>query len=286
MLFGLSACTSGLLARNLDWLVERYVDDYFDLSDQQSELLSTLVDDSARRSAKNSMPAVITLLDTAISLLNDDELSRELPKLAKELEALGSRFSDDNSDNLIRFALTIDGSQRQQIAEQLQRRNDKYRKKHITPGEQARHKAFSKDVRRNAKRWLGRLSDQQEGLQQTFLEQYRLNESLWLESREAWQQQFLQVLALSDQEQKKLRLKALIDTPEASFSAKQVSDSEFNNELSIQFLQSLIDSSSAQQKEKIQEQLMKLRKRVSGFQQAISYLPDQYDPNLHAFIAS
>ncbi|MEM8501164.1 MAG: DUF6279 family lipoprotein [Pseudomonadota bacterium] len=283
--FGLSACTSGLLARNLDWLVERYVDDYFDLSDQQSELLSALVDDSTQRSANNSMPAVITLVDTAVSLLNDDELSRELPTLAEELDALGHRFSEDNRDNLIHFALTIDDFQRQQIAEQLQHRNDKYIKKHITPGEKARRKAFSKDVQRNAKRWLGRLSDQQKMLQQAFLQQYRLDESLWLESREAWQQQFLQTLALPDEEQKKQRLTILIDNPEASFSAKQISNSEFNNELSIKFLQSLIDTSSAQQKEKIRAQLMKLRKRVSGFQQAISFLPYQHHSSVYAFNA-
>lgn len=285
-IFGLSACTSGLLARNLDWLVERYVGEYFDLRDDQSDLLVDLLNDSTQRSSNNSIPALISLLDTAISLHIDNELSREMPRLAEEFQTLGNRLSEDNSHNLIKFALSIDDAQRQQIAEQLQHRNDKYAKKHIAPGQQARREAFSKDVQRNAKRWLGRRSTEQQALLEQYVAQYRLNEAQWLESREAWQQEFLKALALADDVLKKQRLRTLIDTPETTFSAQQQADSEFNNALSIQLLQSMLDSSSAKQREQIQKQLLKLRKRVSGFHQALSYSANQFAPGLYAFAAN
>ncbi|MFK7733504.1 MAG: DUF6279 family lipoprotein [Pseudomonadales bacterium] len=269
-MFALSACTSGLLVRNLDWLLERYVDDYFDLDDSQSELLSELVESSAERSSTNSIPAVLALLDQIIELNRQAELHQALPGLADSFEALGDRLAEDNTDNLVQFALTVTADQRAQIAAELSNRNRKYAKKHIEPGEQARRQEFEKDVRRSAKRWLGRLSEEQETMLLGYVAEYRLNEAEWMISREAWQAEFLKALAWPDGDPKKRRLKILIDSPESAFSAQQRADSEFNQELSISRLQPVLLASSEKQRERIEKQLRKLRKRISGFHQALA----------------
>lgn len=265
----LSACTSGLLIRNLDWLVERYIDDYFDVTDDQSELLSQLVDDSAQYSAAHSIPALIAILDQAVAENAKAELHDSLPNLVKAAEALGDQVTKDNTNNLIRFALTVTAAQREQIAVELQRKNRKYAKKYIDPGQNARRKVFEKDVRRYASRWLGHLNSEQQANLQRYVEQYRLDETEWMSSRTAWQTEFLHALALPSREAKRQRLQTLINNPDTTFSEQQREDAEFNTELSIRQLQAVIRVSSEQQRARIEKQLLKLRRRISGFQQAL-----------------
>ncbi len=273
----LSACTSGLLVRNLDWLVESYVNDYFDLRDAQSELLSELLDDSMRRSSANSIPAVLALLDQIIKLNADADLHSAVPNLAKSFEALGDRLAEDNTGNLVQFALTVSAAQREQIAEEIQQKNRKYAKKHVKPGQAARRKAFEKDVRASAKRWLGRLSSEQEAHLQHYVDQYRLNEPEWLASRESWQTEFLNALAMPAGVLKEQRLQSLIDDPEAAFTELERANSQFNKELSIQLLAPVLELSSDKQRARIEKQLLKLRKRISGFQQALGYSSERPD---------
>lgn len=265
----LTACSSSLLVRNLDWLLERYIDDYFDLSHSQSELLSELVDDSAQRSLADSIPALLGLIDKTIALNDSNTLASAVPELTASFEALGDHIMADNADNLLRFAMTITEEQRQQIAEELQHRNRKYIKKHIEPSEGSRRSDFAKDVRRYATRWLGQVSTEQEANLLNFTAQYRLNETEWMDSRKAWQNAFLDALALPSGPAKSQQLRTLIEEPEKSFSDRQRKESDFNTELSIQLLQSVIAASDERQRERIHKQLLKLRNRVSGFQQAL-----------------
>ena len=217
----LQACTTGMLARNLDWLIERYIGGYFELSDAQAELLPALVEDSAQRSASNSLPAILDLLDQVIELNEQHKLVEHIDSLADEIQALETRFAADNRHNLIEFALTINADQREQIARELDERNRKYEEKHVTPGDDARRKDFAKDASRNTRRWLGRLNDTQEAALDDYVSQYRLNEAQWLSSRKSWQLAFLNALAMTDSQAKSDRLAALIDEPETTFSAQQ-----------------------------------------------------------------
>jgi len=267
----LSGCT-GMLARNLDWLAVRYMGGYFDLSDRQTTLLYSLVEDSAQRSANNSLPAVLSLFDQVLALNKQGQLADRIDELAPQFEALGEHFAEDNRDNLIQFAQTIDDEQREQIAAELSQRNDKYHKKHVIPGEHKSRKSFCKDARRNTKRWMGRLNTEQNVAMAYYCEHYRLNEAQWLESRKAWQSEFLATLALTDPQLKATKFSQLIEQPESFFSAKQRSDSEYNTQLSIELLESVIGSSSAKQKDKMQSEILKLRKRVQGFQQALLHI--------------
>lgn len=254
MLF-ISGCSTKFVYRNLDWLAYWYLDDFIELTDEQEEIVDVKLNSWLDWHKQNELPQYIKQINEIVSDVRTQQLS--LAKIDEHQEkARGHwvRFRDHIVPDLVELSPILDEEQVTYLFAALEKENEKREKELNKISKKDPKKRAAKQLKNNikqAKDWLGSLTDEQEKLIENTLPQYQPEAMLWLEYRRAYQSALRTLFSNNDRgEEFKLKLNALLLNPEQYRSDELSKRNDHNSEIYKNFLLSLLALSTEKQRER------------------------------------
>jgi hypothetical protein len=141
-----------------DWLAQRMIGRYVDLSQSQAQILRTQLERLHRWHRTQELPLYASMLDDAAERvarrLTAEDAAWMLRFVNERRQALGSRMADE----LAPVLLTLTPDQRSQIAENLARDNARYAHREIDPGREKTVETRTDWLARQMEHWTGELT--------------------------------------------------------------------------------------------------------------------------------
>ncbi|MGI9284996.1 MAG: DUF6279 family lipoprotein [Pseudomonadales bacterium] len=265
-----SACSTTFFYRHLDWLLIRFVEGYVELNTTQKQHIRSDLAQINATLEQSVLPDLQALLER---LARDNEQGRmgdNLEQYMLQFETLFKRTAKLAEPGIVVLALSLDNEQKNQFFDELERRNEKFQRKYIAKGEAHARNEHLRELRKNTKKWLGKIGAEQNLALQVYDANYRANEQGWLESRQRWQAELKRVLNMGNVDAKSARLSKLLLQPQDYWTSAYKSVADDNRAVSIALTQQLAAHMDAGQRSKFARQLTKNQKKVANFAQAIA----------------
>lgn len=183
----LVGCSSTTFFYNqLDTLIAWYLDDYVDLSREQSRAFDARIDALLQWHQREELPRYILLLD-AVEARLDAPLSAEfIANFADRAQDAGTRIQARVLDSVLAFGATLDLEQRLAFVETLQSRQQELREEHLERTDAAYYEEIVERFEDNFHDYLGRLTEEQKDTMAAYGARYIRLDSLWLDDRGRW----------------------------------------------------------------------------------------------------
>lgn len=228
----ISSCSLGarLAYNNLDWLVQRQLDDYVSLDPAQEQRFEA---DFARwwqwhRSTQ--LPAYANALRDWAAQSEDGIQRHEIDAALTQFEAFYLAAMEQGYADFAALLASADDRQVKELRKALGRDLEDYREDRVELDEQKRQKQRIKRVRRMLESRFGRLQDDQKQRIAQWAAQHEDLSEQWYASRQAWLERFSELLASRQEPDLAQRLRPLIFDP-ASYWEPGHGDAVVRNQL-------------------------------------------------------
>ena len=200
LLAALSACGVRTAYNNLDWLVMRWVNDQVTLSDEQAERTESRLEALIEWHCASELPDYHAfLIDLRGDLGRDSLDAGDLAGHADTLYQFWQRLVDRGEPVLIDLLATLDEEQIEEIEATFQESNQEYESDSVDINSAQWQDRQVANMRRGLRRFIGRPDADQMALLLAWSQTLEPNAELHLAQRRAWQDQFLEALALREQ---------------------------------------------------------------------------------------
>jgi uncharacterized protein YeaO (DUF488 family) len=215
----LSGCSTKFVYKNIDWLVYWYVDDFVELTDDQEAMFDLKLATWLGWHKQNEIPKYIAhldelSLDIASQQISLAKIDYHQQKAAEHWLRLKTRIIPD----LVAMAPSLSQEQVTSIFKEIDKLNEEEaedREERLAETPEKRKKNALKRNNRNLKRWLGKLTPEQESLIQDMYGNYHSNGDLWRQYRVKYQAELKSLLKAEDRSEVfKSSLKTMLMTPE------------------------------------------------------------------------
>lgn len=204
----------------MDWLVYWYIDDFVELTKQQEKVVDANLATWLAWHKETELPKYIQHLSELSSDIRTQQLSldkmdyhqqkaadhwvRLKAKIIPDLVEMSPMFSQEQVDSLFK---EIDKMNQEEAEE---------REELLTKTPEKRKSESLKQNKRNLKRWLGKLNNEQKQLVVDMHGKYHSNGELWLQYRVRYQAELRSLLNATDRgDSFKTKLNKLLMEPEA-----------------------------------------------------------------------
>ncbi len=179
----LSGCSTKFVYKNIDWLVYWYLDDFVELTDQQEEVFDLKLATWLDWHKKNEVPKYISHLGELSSDIKSQQISLakmdyHQQKAAEHWGRLKNRIIPD----LVDMAPSLSQEQVTSMFKEIDKRNEEEveeREELSAKTPEKKKKSRLKQNKKNLKRWLGKLTPEQEKLIENMYGDYHSNGELW-----------------------------------------------------------------------------------------------------------
>ncbi|HEY8568078.1 DUF6279 family lipoprotein [Microbulbifer sp.] len=188
----LGGCSSLRLAYGyLDWWMDRTLNKYLDLEGPQEDLLSQRVDEFHRWHRQTQLPRYADYLDQLAAEVDSpaDTVPARLTEIEKKTDEFWNSSITMLSDLLLPILLQLDDAQISQLADNARKEREKSLKK-WQKDQHKREKAFRKE----AERWLGDLTQEQDAMVERELVSTTFDPKRRDAQRQRWTNVFIQTL--------------------------------------------------------------------------------------------
>lgn len=203
----------------MDWLVYWYIDDFIELSDQQEKVVDANLATWLAWHKETELPKYIEHFSELSGDIQRQQLTVEKmdyhqqkaadhwlrlkAKIIPDLVEMSPMLSQEQIDSMFKEIDKINEEKATETKELLAKTPEK------------RKSEFIKKNKRNLKRWLGKLNNEQERLVENTYGEYYSNAELWLEYRVRYQTELHSLLKSTDRgDTFKIRLNKLLMEPE------------------------------------------------------------------------
>jgi len=196
-LVALTGCTSVQLGYNYaPALLQYQMDSYFDLSEEQEELLSQELKQFQSWHRAGELPIYAQTLRQWAAKLEQPYTFTTEELLAKhaELEGMLLKAGEQSAFHLAPLVLTLTEAQRERLREEFKQSNEEYAEEFLASGEQAQKDRLERFQER-FEEWLGPLTDAQDQRLRQWLAAQPNRAKQWGEQRIVRQQALLTLLA-------------------------------------------------------------------------------------------
>ncbi len=258
----LFACSSTRLAYNyLDWVIGWYLDDYIELNKEQDDYYDRQLDELLQWHRSDQLPRYVRFVDEMMLHINKPVHTDTLLERKNTMREFIRVFIARAAPDCIKLLLWLDPEQRQAFyaagAETQQQFEEKYQDE---PGID-RSKRLYKQMKKILKRFIGRLTDEQEHIVQRWADSLIGVQHLWLENRRIWLSTLQTVLEGSDTDtEKKRRLYQLLVEPESLWSTAYSRAVRQNEIRTLDMFSDIHNSMIKKQKKHLHASLSKLKK--------------------------
>lgn len=183
-IFLLSGCTSKWAYNNVDWLLYWYVDDYIDLERSQKKLLDVKVEEWHQWHRESELVQYKEQLLDLQKRINQGNLSaQEWRAEFKKASGHWQRFRDHIVPELSVLAVETSDEQIESLYAALEEENIKEQEERDEETIEERLEDSKKRLKKQLKERLGRLSDEQKLLVDSYIPQFKSTFDYWLAYR-------------------------------------------------------------------------------------------------------
>lgn len=228
----LTGCSAKFAYNNINWLIYWYIDDYVELNNTQEDMFDDMLGDWILWHKREELPRYQQhLTDIASDIRNNNINQHSIMQHRDRARQHYVRAREHVASDLVTLAATLSQEQTLYLFANLEKRNVEDDEEFQEDAALDSQKRLEKWVARNkkgARRWLGRLSDEQEAFIATFYPRFESTRGFWLAYKREYQQQLRTVFALSQRDVVfQERLHALIVNP------RQFRSPEFNTAMNV-----------------------------------------------------
>jgi Family of unknown function (DUF6279) len=260
MLSLLTACgVANLAYNNAPMLVNYYVDDWLDLTPEQTDWLKPRVTKLLAWHRTNELPQYRKLLTSASArvMQNGDRATvlRDVEKLYADSRQAADRLIVQAMPDIVSFMQQVEPAQLQVLEKKFAKDNDKLIKNLRVPEARRVEQRNERYVER-FEGWMGSLDSEQRAMISERLSSLPFTEELRFADRKRWQKEFLALTATKpDSEKLRMELNILLRTPEARRDTNYQSTWARQQQIIIELTADLLMSASPAQKQTIAKKL-------------------------------
>ncbi|MCK7598370.1 DUF6279 family lipoprotein [Microbulbifer sp. CAU 1566] len=187
----LAGCSSiRLVYGHLDWWMDRNLNKYLDLDGPQKALLQQRVDEFHRWHRQTQLPRYADYFEKLAKEVDDpDHSPQRLRQIEQEVDTFWQSSVVMLSDLMLPILVQLDNAQIEQLAENIQEEREDSLKK----WEKSKRKR-EKEFRKQAERWLGDLTDEQDAMIDRQLASTTFDPKRRDAQRQQWSEAFLATL--------------------------------------------------------------------------------------------
>lgn len=255
----LASCSATKLAYNrLDWLVAWEIDKVVELEGPSQQLFKAGFTSLWQWHRNTQLQAYARDLREIADAAGQPMTEEQLRGWWERGAAHGRRLLDEAMPPSARVLQALDDAQVRQMLEKMseQRREETADELERSPEETREEMARSRS--RGLRRWLGPLSDAQEGLVGEWAAARRSDPVLWQRYGEHWEQAFAATLATRSQPGFEQRVRDVFDRPELPDSEAARALNEHNRDTFLRLLARLAPTLSEQQRRHFRKKLVGL----------------------------
>lgn len=258
----LFACSSTRLAYNyLDWVISWYLDDYIQLNKEQDDYYDRQLDELLQWHRSDQLPRYVRFVDEMMLHINKPVHTDMLLERKNTMREFIRVFIARAAPDCIKLLLWLDPEQREAFYAAGAEKQQQFEEKYQDEPEIDRSKRLYKQMKKILKRFIGRLTDEQEHIVKRWADSLIGVQHLWLENRRIWLSTLQTVLEGSDTDtEKKRRLYQLLVEPEALWSTAYSRAVRQNEIRTLEMFSDIHNSMIEKQKKHLHASLSKLKK--------------------------
>ncbi|KAF7786365.1 hypothetical protein PRUB_a0907 [Pseudoalteromonas rubra] len=259
-LLTMTGCSTKFIYKNADWLSYWYLDDYVSLNDEQEaqfdeRLLAWLNWHKSQELTRYAEQLTVLKSDIENDKITLQRIGYHRAQMLEHWHRLRNKVVPD----LVEMAPMLSEAQANELFDELAEGEAERAEKRAKRSEQKKHKRWLKERKNNLKRWIGRLSAEQEGRIEQLYEQQVSTAALWSDYRARYQGELRALFAQPERgDAFKARLSELLMDPEAFRSEQLNLANEQNSKVNHQYLLDVYQSLSDKQKKRLVSELEEL----------------------------
>jgi hypothetical protein len=255
-------CGTKLVYFHLDWLIPWYVGDYISLDSEQKNLLEKRLAAQLEWHCRTQLPVyaeTLSVLKRDIEesgrRLDKQQLKRHYNKFMRHWKILLNEIAPDITDIL----LTASDAQIDELFGNLDKRNQKFKKKYIDLPSEELNKNRHKRMRKSLDYWISDLTAEQKQAVANWSSRLTPIAQVWLQNREATQAYARQLLdKRNDRPEFRKKLKELIVDPESMYSAEYRQKIDINTDVTMDLIVELNHLLTLEQRKYLLNRIEKL----------------------------
>jgi hypothetical protein len=258
----LFACSSTRLAYNyLDWMITWYLDDYIELNSEQDDYYDRQLDKLLQWHRSDQLPRYARFVDEMMLHINKPVHTDMLLEQKEMMREFMRVFMARAAPDCIKLLLWLDSDQRQDFYAAGAEKQKKLEEKYLDETEIERSKRRCKRMKKLLKRFIGRLTDEQERIVKRWADSLTSVNSLWLGNRRNVMNILETVLEGSDTDTgKKRRLYQLLVEPESLWSTAYRWSVRQNEIQTLDMFAAIHNSMIEKQRKHLHDSLSRLKK--------------------------
>jgi hypothetical protein len=263
----LSGCTAKFAYNNASWLVYWYLDDYVELNNQQEDQFDKMLSKWIDWHRSSELPKYHAHLEEIINDIKTKQIDED--RIAYHREKGRDHWQRGRAyvaPDIVRLSKTLNEQQITYLFTKLEKENIEDEEENaeyrgLTPAQQ--NKKWVKRNEKGAKKWIGKLNNEQKLHITQFRERFEKTGDYWLTYKRKYQQALNELFLSPDRTNEfEDALLALILNPESYRSEAFLSASEANNKAGAEYLIGIMDSAD-------KKQINKIIKEINEFKQDI-----------------
>jgi hypothetical protein len=270
----LGGCSTQFTYNNASWLVHWYIDDYVEFTREQEATFDDMFARWINWHRRTELPKYEAHLDELMAdirenRIDENRIAYHREKSREHWERARAHVAPD----IITLAKTLDQEQIDFLFSQLEKENIEEEEEDAEAAELTSNERREKWIKRNqkgAKKWIGRLTDDQKTHIAQFRDRFERTGAYWLAYRRAYQGALKELFASNDRSELfDERLMELILYPEQYRSSAFVAATEANNNASASYLIGILESAETKQVSRLLDEIEDLKKDIQSLHERV-----------------
>jgi len=257
MISFLAACSLSTVAYNnavplLSW----FIDDYFDLQDEQRDFAKARLGSLLAWHRNSELPEYRRLLEDAIRQCDGPVTAEDVGHLYAKGKTFAARLGERALGDIADFLQKLDAGQIKAFEARLAKSNEKFEREHIRPPYEKRLEARTERYVENLESWLGTLVTEQRDYVELTLRRMPLTDEMRFAERKHLQAEFLAALKSRPAREELIeKVRVLMLKPEQLRAADyRVETERWRREVPA-LVARVVDHATAQQRAHLQNKL-------------------------------
>ncbi|WP_455219823.1 DUF6279 family lipoprotein, partial [Kaarinaea lacus] len=183
----LSACSTKLAYNYLDWILEWYVADLVNLTEDQEWQLNEVLTKELAWHRKQQLPLYLKSLDSLSHAINTELTTEVLQQLYDEQNTGWEQLKQHIAPTMAQLFKTMDDSQITQLLDNLEERNQELEEDYVNKPRAERIKQRTERMVDRIENWTGPLNESQSELIAEWSQTIKPLSSQWIANRRTWQ---------------------------------------------------------------------------------------------------
>lgn len=195
LLLFLSGCSVKLFYNKLDWMVSWQLRDYISWDAEQHPIFKKSLNEVLDQHRHYHLPVYSSLVMSLHDKVDNGWTQDDIEQVQNAITSSVDRLLSQSAPSIIPLLKSLDDSQVYGIEQGFEKSNQKFVKKFVQPTEQEQREKQAKNLVKQIQRFTGRLNEEQLALIEDWSQRYHLMGHERLVLRQAWQGEFLGLLA-------------------------------------------------------------------------------------------